>query len=187
LTASPSVSYDPRNDKGIAFTREEGDKDDPRGNLPNAVKLMDTQILRIREQLGNPDLPIEKYVYLTNILDTNERLIFRTVISDLAKLLQLVCTQAGGGMSPADPHCATSGGPFIRQVQAPDRTSLHGDNGAGISASHQTGWISCMARFIETNSSRTRGLLGDPDPEGWPVRGLAPGTSDTTAGMEMTS
>jgi hypothetical protein len=38
---------------------------------------------------------------------------------------------------------------------------FHGDNGAGISASHQTRWTSCIARIIQSNGAFTAELLGE--------------------------
>ena len=36
---------------------------------------------------------------------------------------------------------------------------FHGDNGAGIGASHQTGWTGCIARIIQGNAVLTPELL----------------------------
>ncbi len=38
---------------------------------------------------------------------------------------------------------------------------FHGDNGAGIGASHQTGWTGCIARIIQANGSFTTEMLGE--------------------------
>jgi len=38
---------------------------------------------------------------------------------------------------------------------------FHGDNGAGIGASHQTGWTGCIARIIHANGSFTASMLGE--------------------------
>ena len=95
-TMAFSVLHDPRKNKGTAFTRKERDKYGLRGILPDAVETMETQLLRVSEQLGSLDLPIEKYVYLTGLLDTNETLFFRTVISDPARFLPLVYTPTVG-------------------------------------------------------------------------------------------
>jgi malate dehydrogenase (oxaloacetate-decarboxylating)(NADP+) len=95
-TTAFSVLHDPRKNKGTAFTRKERDKYGLRGILPDAVETMETQLLRVGEQLGNLDLPIDKYIYLTTLLDTNETLFFRTVISDPARSLPLVYTPTVG-------------------------------------------------------------------------------------------
>jgi len=42
---------------------------------------------------------------------------------------------------------------------------FHGDSGAGIGASHQTGWTGCVARIIQTNALLTKELLLAPDAE----------------------
>jgi hypothetical protein len=42
---------------------------------------------------------------------------------------------------------------------------FHGDNGAGIGASHQTGWTGCIARVIQANGAFTEDLLGERDLE----------------------
>jgi hypothetical protein len=39
---------------------------------------------------------------------------------------------------------------------------FHGDNGAGIGASHQTGWTGCIARMITANGSLTEEVLYSP-------------------------
>ena len=38
---------------------------------------------------------------------------------------------------------------------------FHGDNGAGIGASHQTGWTGCIARVIQANGHFTAEMLGE--------------------------
>jgi hypothetical protein len=40
---------------------------------------------------------------------------------------------------------------------------FHGDNGAGIGASHQTGWTGGIARMIQVNGFLTQELLEAPD------------------------
>ncbi len=43
---------------------------------------------------------------------------------------------------------------------------FHGDNGAGVGASHQTGWTGCIARIIQANGLITKEMLGSGDVEG---------------------
>jgi hypothetical protein len=38
---------------------------------------------------------------------------------------------------------------------------FHGDNGAGVGASHQTGWTGCIARIIQANGAFTADVLGE--------------------------
>ncbi len=42
---------------------------------------------------------------------------------------------------------------------------FHGDNGAGIGASHQTGWTGCVARILQGNGLMTKELLLSPGAE----------------------
>jgi hypothetical protein len=42
---------------------------------------------------------------------------------------------------------------------------FHGDTGAGIGASHQTGWTGCIARIIEGNAALTKEMLLAPGAE----------------------
>jgi hypothetical protein len=42
---------------------------------------------------------------------------------------------------------------------------FHGDTGAGIGASHQTGWTGCVARIIQANALLTGAMFTGPDAE----------------------
>jgi hypothetical protein len=42
---------------------------------------------------------------------------------------------------------------------------FHGDNGAGIGASHQTGWTGCVARIIQIMGDITEETMTNPDAE----------------------
>jgi len=50
---------------------------------------------------------------------------------------------------------------------------FHGDNGAGIGASHQTGWTGCVARIIQVMGLTTKELLLSPDAEQDVLKALA--------------
>jgi hypothetical protein len=47
---------------------------------------------------------------------------------------------------------------------------FHGDNGAGIGASHQTGWTGCIARIIQANGLFGAEMLGERDIERFAIR-----------------
>ena len=91
-----SMLRNPALNKGMAFTREERLKYGLEGLLPDTYEDIETQILRINEQLGSFELPINKYIYLSQLLDTNETLFFKTIISNPAKYLPLVYTPTVG-------------------------------------------------------------------------------------------
>jgi malate dehydrogenase (oxaloacetate-decarboxylating)(NADP+) len=86
----------PRTNKGTAFTIEERLKFGLEGLLPAAIETLETQMLRVNEQLDQIDLPIHKYSYLSNLLDTNETLFYNLIINDPAKYLPLVYTPTVG-------------------------------------------------------------------------------------------
>lgn len=87
---------DPRFNRGTAFTVEERKKYGLEGLLPEQVETLETQILRVNEQLSLIDLPINKYIYLSNLLETNETLFFNLLINDPEKFLPLVYTPTVG-------------------------------------------------------------------------------------------
>lgn len=91
-----SLLRNPRFNKGTAFTLEEREKFKLKGILPDTIETLATQILRVEEQLDNFEKPINKYVYLMQLLDTNETLFFKAVSSDPAKFLPLVYTPTVG-------------------------------------------------------------------------------------------
>jgi hypothetical protein len=49
---------------------------------------------------------------------------------------------------------------------------FHGDHGAGIGASHQTGWTGCIARIIQINSVLTKEMLLEPGVETAVIKAL---------------
>lgn len=59
---------------------------------------------------------------------------------------------------------------------------FHGDTGAGIGASHQTGWTGCVARVIQTNALLTKDLLLMPGAEAAAARALQGDLSAELAG-----
>ncbi len=91
-----SILRDPRYNKGTAFTLEERKKYGLEGILPDQVETIETQLHRVNEQLESFEKPINKYIYLSNLYDTNETLFFRTIISKPSKFLPLVYTPTVG-------------------------------------------------------------------------------------------
>jgi malate dehydrogenase (oxaloacetate-decarboxylating)(NADP+) len=91
-----SLLRDPRKNKGTAFTLEERKRYGLMGILPDAIETIETQILRVNGQLNSVESPINKYIYLVNLLDSNETLFFKTIRSNPAKYLPLVYTPTVG-------------------------------------------------------------------------------------------
>src|SRR6478736_6338862 len=91
-----AVLFNPRLNKGTAFSQEERKEYGLTGLLPDVIETMETQIMRVQEQLDASETDISKYIYLANLLDTNETLFFNIVGSDPAKYLPLVYTPTVG-------------------------------------------------------------------------------------------
>ena len=91
-----SLLRDPRKNKGTAFTVEERKKYGLEGLLPEQIETLETQMLRINEQLDQFELPINQYIYLANLLETNETLFFNLIMNNPAKFLPLVYTPTVG-------------------------------------------------------------------------------------------
>jgi malate dehydrogenase (oxaloacetate-decarboxylating)(NADP+) len=91
-----SLLHDPRRNKGTAFSLAERRRLGLTGILPDAVDTIDTQLLRVHGQLATLELPLQKYIYLNALLDSNETLFYRTVMSDPAMFLPLVYTPTVG-------------------------------------------------------------------------------------------
>ena len=91
-----SMLRNPSKTKGLAFSKSERKKYRLEGLLPDNIESIETTILRVQEQLNQIELPIHKYIYLSNLLDINETLFFKTIISDPARFLPLVYTPTVG-------------------------------------------------------------------------------------------
>lgn len=91
-----NLLQDPRKNKGTAFTKEERDKYGLNGLLPNVIESLDTQVLRVLGQVDEFEKPINKYIYLMGLLENNETLFFKTIMSNPAKYLPLVYTPTVG-------------------------------------------------------------------------------------------
>jgi malate dehydrogenase (oxaloacetate-decarboxylating)(NADP+) len=90
------ILRDPRLNKGSAFTEAERIDYGLRGLLPNVVETIDNQIERVEEQVDQFDKDINKYIYLTQLQDTNQRLFFRTIMNNPAKYFPIVYTPTVG-------------------------------------------------------------------------------------------
>lgn len=90
------ILRNPRLNKGTGFTKEERVKYGLTGLMPDTIETLETQILRVDEQLESFEKPINKYIYLMQLLETNETLFFKAVSSEPAKFLPLVYTPTVG-------------------------------------------------------------------------------------------
>jgi malate dehydrogenase (oxaloacetate-decarboxylating)(NADP+) len=81
---------DPSLNKSTAFTEVEKQALGIVGLVPDATETEDVQLSRVMMQLGHKGSDLDKYIYLTSLLDHNEVLFYRTVMSDPARFLPIV-------------------------------------------------------------------------------------------------
>jgi malate dehydrogenase (oxaloacetate-decarboxylating)(NADP+) len=81
---------DPTVNKSTAFTAAEKQALGIVGLVPDVTETEDVQLRRVLTQLGHKSSDLERYVYLANLLDHNEVLFYRTVMSDPARFLPIV-------------------------------------------------------------------------------------------------
>ena len=81
---------DPINNKGTAFTVKERAEFGLEGLLPPSVESLERQVERVMHHLDAKPTDLERYIYLTGLVDRNETLFYRTVMSDPARFLPIL-------------------------------------------------------------------------------------------------
>jgi malate dehydrogenase (oxaloacetate-decarboxylating)(NADP+) len=81
---------DPSLNKSTAFTEAEKQSLGIVGLVPDVTEAMDVQLSRVMMQLGHKTTDLDRYIYLVNLLDHNETLFYRTIMSDPARFLPIV-------------------------------------------------------------------------------------------------
>lgn len=76
--------------KSTAFTEAEKQELGLVGLVPDTTETEELQLRRVLMQLGHKSTNLDRYVYLINLLDHNETLFYRTVMSDPARFLPIV-------------------------------------------------------------------------------------------------
>ena len=84
------VLQDPALNKSTAFSESEKQALGLVGLVPDATETEDLQLQRVMLQLSEKTTDLERYIYLVNLLDHNETLFYRTVMSDPARFLPIV-------------------------------------------------------------------------------------------------
>src|SRR6201988_4930884 len=85
-----AVLQDPKRNKSTAFTEAEKEALGLVGLLPDVMESEDLQLKRVNLQLAEKPTDLERYIYLINLLDHNETLFYRTLMSDPARFLPIV-------------------------------------------------------------------------------------------------
>ena len=81
---------DPSLNKSTAFTEAEKEALGIVGLVPDVTETEDLQLSRVMMQLGHKNTDLDRYIYLMNLLDHNETLFYRTLMSDPARFLPIV-------------------------------------------------------------------------------------------------
>ena len=85
-----AVLQDPKLNKSTAFSEAEKEALGLVGLVPDATESEDLQLQRVNLQLAQKPTDLERYIYLINLLDHNETLFYRTLMSDPARFLPIV-------------------------------------------------------------------------------------------------
>ena len=81
---------DPTLNKSTAFTEAERQALGLVGLVPDITETEDLQLRRVLLQLSHKTSDLDRYIYLVNLLDHDETLFYRTVMSDPARFLPIV-------------------------------------------------------------------------------------------------
>ena len=84
------VLRDPALNKSTAYTEAEKQELGLIGLVPDVTETADLQLQRVLAQLAQKNTDLERYIYLINLLDHNETLFYRTVMSDPTRFLPIV-------------------------------------------------------------------------------------------------
>jgi malate dehydrogenase (oxaloacetate-decarboxylating)(NADP+) len=84
------VLHDPAINKATAYSEAERQALGLVGLVPDVTESEDLQLRRVLQQLGHKATDLDQYIYLVNLLDNDETLFYRTVMSDPARFLPIV-------------------------------------------------------------------------------------------------
>jgi len=91
-----SLLNDPVQNKSTAFTREERERYGLQGLLPYGVTDIEKQQQRVLSNLRSKGSNIEKYIYLNDLLERNQRLFYRMAVDHIGEIMPLVYTPTVG-------------------------------------------------------------------------------------------
>jgi malate dehydrogenase (oxaloacetate-decarboxylating)(NADP+) len=84
------ILHDPVINKATAYTEAERQALGLVGLVPDVTESEDLQLRRVLQQLGQKTTDLERYIYLISLLDNDETLFYRTVMSDPVRFLPIV-------------------------------------------------------------------------------------------------
>lgn len=84
------VLHDPQINKSTGFAEAERQALGLVGLVPDVTETIETQLSRVLLQLKNKATDLDRFIYLMNLLDSNQTLFYRTLMSDPARFLEIV-------------------------------------------------------------------------------------------------
>ena len=84
------VLNNPKLNKGTAFTEEEREDLGLVGLLPDGIETIDRQVERVLGHLAQKPSDLERYIYLVGLVDRNETLFYKVLMSDPMRFLPIV-------------------------------------------------------------------------------------------------
>ncbi|MEA4857563.1 MAG: NAD-dependent malic enzyme [Solidesulfovibrio sp.] len=84
------VLLDPSLNRSTGFTEPQKQALALTGLVPDLVETLDMQLRRVLSHLDHKTSDLERYIYLTGLLDHNETLFFKTIMSDPTRFLPIV-------------------------------------------------------------------------------------------------
>jgi malate dehydrogenase (oxaloacetate-decarboxylating)(NADP+) len=84
------ILHDPVLNKATGYTEAERQALGLVGLVPDATESEDLQLRRVLLQLAQKSTDLDRYVYLISLLDNDETLFYRTVMSDPARFLPII-------------------------------------------------------------------------------------------------
>jgi malate dehydrogenase (oxaloacetate-decarboxylating)(NADP+) len=82
--------HDPSLNKSTAYSEAEKQSLGLVGLVPDVTESIETQLSRVSVQLKEKATDLDRFIYLMNLLDTNETLFYHTLMSDPARFLEIV-------------------------------------------------------------------------------------------------
>jgi len=96
IASGHSLLRDPRHNKGLSFTEKERDAHYLRGLLPPAVLPQELQEKRLLQNVRQLEVPLQRYMFLMDLQERNERLFYKLMIDNVEELLPVVYTPTVG-------------------------------------------------------------------------------------------
>ena len=84
------VLHDPRINRSTGFTEGEREALGLIGLVPDVTETIETQLARVLLQLKEKPNDLERFIHLMNLLETDQTLFYRTLMSDPARFLEIV-------------------------------------------------------------------------------------------------